>query len=191
MKPPGRHVTETLPSPSSYSTTALSSEPLLYVVLKAAWAGSGSRSRILERGGSGTTVRGGRRGFKIFKKRPEPEKTPYFRVVGALLFLSFNPWAERITLYTSHRGRRRETVAATIASPRSRAPLLSRSRMSYVFTRTFTRARERTRVRTYGGVNVTYETACLDKCVECPLRSPIRRLSRGDPHWTLFLLERF
>lgn len=101
----------------------------------------------------------GRGGNLKFSKRPEPEKTPYFRVAGALLFLSFNPWAERITLYTSHRGIlcRKRLLPPSRAHVYTSLPLAVSLR---VLTRALTRTSTRTRAR--GGVNVTYETACLD-----------------------------
>lgn len=101
----------------------------------------------------------GRGGNLKFSKRSEPEKTPYFRVAGALLFLSFNPWAERITLYTSHRGIlcRKRLLPPSRAHVYTSLPLAVSLR---VLTRALTRTSTRTRAR--GGVNVTYETACLD-----------------------------
>lgn len=73
----------------------------MYVVLRAArreWGANRGEMEATDDNPRGARERGG--GNLKFSKRPEPEKTPYFRVVGTLLFLSFNPWAERITLYT-------------------------------------------------------------------------------------------
>jgi len=91
--------------------------PFIRGVLKAARGGreGGQTVEADSARGDGGEAAGSERvrprgGSLKFSKRSEPEKRPpYSRLARALLFLSFNPWVERLTLYstTRHRGSQR------------------------------------------------------------------------------------
>lgn len=126
---------------------------LLYVVLKAAQR-AGSREPIPDCGEMDNHPRGAaRRESKIFKKA-RTWKDPVFQ--GRFPFLSFNPWAERITLYMRYaeNGRylHRALMRARIVPSRSvHLHMCSHVRL-YVRTKGF----------------MQHESACLDNARGVP-----------------------